>query len=406
MYPAAHRGRTMDLKSIQDALKTQKADGWLFCDFHNRDQLAYRILGMDGTKLTSRRWFYYVPAEGEPVRLVHSVEKTKLDALPGRKITYLSWKQLHASLKDMLGESPKNIAMQYSPLNNIPYVSIVDAGTIDLIRSFGHNIVSSSDLVQTFEAVIDENGYRLHLQAGEIIQRIKDQAFAEIGKAVYGGTDVSEYDIQQFIVQQFRENNLNCDNEFPIVGVNEHPANPHFEPTPGNAYIINKEDKVLIDLWARIDVPDGIYYDITWCGYVGENPPAAYVEIFNVVRDARIAARDFVRERFAGSEPCYGWEVDDACRQVVEKAGYGKYFLHRTGHSIGREVHGNGVHIDNLETRDERQLVPGICFSIEPGIYMEQEKMAVRSEVDVFITLDGKVEIAGEEQMELVKVTG
>jgi Xaa-Pro aminopeptidase len=360
---------------------------------------------MDGNKFTSRRWFYYIPADGEPIRLVHKVESTKLDELPGRKMAYLSWKELHVSLKTILGDRPKHIAMHYSPMNNIPYVSIVDAGTVELIRSFGHDIVSASDLVQTFEAIIDEKGYRRHLEAGKIIDTIKDAAFAEIGKAVYGGKKINEYEVQQFIIAQFEKNNLNCNEEYPIVGINEHPADPHFEPTPENAYVFKEGDKVLIDLWAKIDVPDGIFYDITWCGYVGSDPPAPYIEIFNVVRDARIAACDFVRERFAEGKPCFGYEVDDACRRVVENAGYGRYFIHRTGHSIGREVHGNGVHIDNLETKDERRLVPGICFSIEPGIYMEGD-MAVRSEVNVFITRDGKVEVTGKEQMELIKITG
>jgi len=395
----------MDYKAIQRELKKHHIDGWLLYDFHNRDQLAYRILGVDGSKLTSRRWFYYIPSDGDPVRLVHRVESTKLDSLPGKKMAYLSWKELHVSLKTILGSRRKSVAMQYSPMNNIPYVSITDGGTIELIRSFGHDVVTSSDLIQTFEAVIDEKGYKLHLKAGKIIDKIKDAAFARIGKAVYGGKKVNEYEIQQFIVAEFKKNKLNCNEEFPIVGVNDHPADPHFEPTPKNAHVFKKGDKVLIDLWAKIDVPAGIFYDITWCGYVGNSPPAPYVEIFNVVRDARIAACDFVRERFAKDQPCFGYEVDDACRAVVEKAGFDKYFLHRTGHSIGREVHGNGVHIDNLETKDERRLVPGICFSIEPGIYIAGE-MAVRSEVNVFITLDGKVEVTGPEQRDLIKITG
>lgn len=217
----------MDLERIQQALREKNLDGWLFYDFHNRDQLAYRILDLDGSKMTTRRWFYFIPADGEPQKLVHSVEPTKLDALPGKKTIYLPWEQLHAELEKILGP-PKKIAMQYSPDNNIPYISIVDGGTIELIRKFGHEIVSSADLVQVFEAVIDEKGYQSHLEAGKIIQQIKDEAFAEIGKAVYGRKRVTEYDIQQFIVRRFEEENLTCENEFPIVGVNEHPANPHF----------------------------------------------------------------------------------------------------------------------------------------------------------------------------------
>ncbi|MBU0710474.1 M24 family metallopeptidase, partial [bacterium] len=229
----------------------------------------------------------------------------------------------------------------------------------------------------------------------------KDEAFELIGEKIGNNEKVTEYEVQQYIVRRFEEEGLTDDGDHPIVGVNDHPADPHFEPTEENTYTIKKGDTLLIDLWARKNDDTGIYYDITWCGYIGKNPPAKYVEIFNTVRDARNAARDFIRDRFGKNQPCFGYEVDDVCRQVVIDAGYGDYFVHRTGHSIGREVHGNGVHIDNLETKDERELVPGICFSIEPGIYLPGE-MAVRSEIDVFITQDGEVVVAGEEQEKLI----
>lgn len=392
----------MDVGKIQAALKEKGVDGWLFCDFHNRDHLAYRILGLDFNKMTSRRWFYYIPADGEPIGLVHRVERTKLDSLPGKKVFYHPWEQLHSSLEEMLGK-PKKIAMQYSPLNNIPYVSIIDGGTVELIKSFGHEIVSSADLVQQFEAIIDEKGYQSHIKAGDIIQHIKNEAFAEINKALGKGSTLTEYDLMKFIMKRFDEEGIECGDDIPIVGINDHPADPHFEPKEEGAYEFKKGDMVLIDLWGKLKEPGSIYYDITWCGFIGDEPPEKYQEIFHVVRDARIAAVNFVRKRFDEGKPCYGWEVDDACRDVVKEAGYGDYFIHRTGHSIGEEVHGNGVHIDNLETRDERMLVPGICFSIEPGIYLDGE-MAVRSEIDCFITLDGEVVVQGEEQMELVRV--
>ncbi|MEJ2636501.1 MAG: M24 family metallopeptidase [Calditrichia bacterium] len=392
----------MNLKEIQAALQEQKADGWLFYDFHNRDAIAYKILGLDINKLTSRRWFYFIPASGEPVKLVHSVEKTKLDALPGKKVVYLPWKQLHQELKNILGNH-KKIVMNYSPLNNIPYVSMVDGGTVELIRNLGYEIISSADLVQQFEALIDEGGYHTHVEAGKRIQKIKDEAFAEIGRLIGEGRKVNEYEIQQFIVRRFGEEGLTDDGDHPIVGVNDHPANPHFEPTPENSYVLKEGDTLLIDLWARLDQPGSIYYDITWCGFIGGTPPEKYVRIFNVVRDARNAAKKFVEDKFSRGETCYGWEVDDACRNVVKSAGFGDYFVHRTGHSIGTEVHGNGVNIDNLETKDDRKLVPGICFSIEPGIYLEGE-MAVRSEIDVFITPEGRVVVAGKEQEELILV--
>jgi len=392
----------MDIQKIQAALKEKGFDGWLLCDFHNRDHLAYRVLGLDFKKMTSRRWFYFIPVKGEPIRLVSAVEPARLDSLAGEKRFYRSWEDLHASIKKMLG-NPKKLAMQYSPLNNIPYVSIVDAGTIEIVRSFGHEIISSADLVQQFEAIIDEKGYKSHLKACEKVQRIKNEAFAEIDKALKKKKKLTEYALARFIMKRFEEEGLDCGGESPIVGVNDHPADPHFEPKPKGTYTIKKGDCILIDLWAKLAKPGSIYYDITWCGFAGEKPPAKYEEIFHVVRDARIAAVDFVRKRFAAKKPCFGWEVDDACRKVIVDAGYGDFFVHRTGHSIGEEVHGNGVNIDNLETKDERLIVPGICFSIEPGIYLKGE-MAARSEIDCFITLDGKVVVAGEEQMELVKV--
>lgn len=391
----------MELERIQEALRERKLGGWLFCDFHNRDHLAYRVLGLDPNKLTSRRWFYFIPAKGEPRRLVHSVEKTKLDSLPGSKQVYLPWEQLHASVKKMLG-SPKKIAMQYSPKNNIPYVSLVDAGIVELVKGFGHKIVSSADLVQMFEAVIGEEGYRLHKEAGVLIDGIRAEAFQQIRTAVATQNGMTEHDVQQFIMRRFKESGLTTTDP-PIVGTNDHPADPHFESTPENARTFKRGDTVLIDLWAKKDIPGGVYYDITWVGFIGESPSPKYAEIFDVARRARNAAIDFAKDKFAVREVCYGWQVDDACRAVVKKAGYAKYFVHRTGHSIGEEVHGNGVNIDNLETKDERQLIPGCLFSIEPGIYLEGQ-MAVRTEVNMFIRHDGVPEVTGEIQEKLVQI--
>ena len=389
----------MNLDLIQQALRERKLGGWLFCDFRNRDQVAYRILGLDGGKMTTRRWFYYIPAKGEPRKLAHSVEKARIDALPGAKTIYLPWEQLHSSLKKMLG-SPKKIAMQYSAKNNIPYVDLVDPGIVELVKSFGHKVVSSADLVQLFEAAIGEEGYRLHKEAGTIVDRIRAEAFEQIHRSVAGGSPATEYDIQQYIMRRFKESGLVTDDP-PMVGVNDHPADPHFENTPENARQLKRGDTVLIDMWAKKNVPRGIYYDITWVGFIGDEPPAKYVEIFNTVKAGRDAAIEFVKASFSKGKACYGWQVDDACRGVVKKAGYGKQFVHRTGHSIGEEVHGNGVNIDNLETKDERQLMPGSLFSVEPGIYLEGE-MAVRTEINMFIRHDGVPEVTGEMQEDLV----
>lgn len=393
----------MDLKKMQEAIRQQKLDGWLLCDFHNRDLLALKILGLDPRKFSSRRWYYFIPARGEAIKLVSRVEQTMLDALPGRKLTFLSWKELHAQLKAMIGKA-RRIALHYSPMNHIPYTSMVDGGTVELLRSFGYELVSAADLIQEFEALIGEEGYNSHARAGKKVLAIKDEAYGEIGKAVREERALSEFELQQFIMKRFAEEGLTCDGHGPIVGINDHPADPHFEPKPNGGYIFKPGDTVLIDLWAREERAGSIYYDVTWCGYVGGNPPEKYQEIFTVVRDARQAAKQLVVDRFTAQKPCYGWEVDDACRNVVKSAGYGDFFIHRTGHSIGTEVHGNGVNIDNLETRDERSLMPGICFSIEPGIYLEGE-MAVRSEINLFIKPDGQVTVCGEEQQELILIT-
>ena len=391
-----------DIPRIQSEIRKTGADGWLLYDFQNRDAIAYQVLGLNFQRKTSRRWFYWIPVQGEPVRLCSKVEPTRLDGLPGDKRFYLSWKELHAGLKDMLGPA-RRLAMQYSPTANVPVVSIVDGGTIDLLRHLGFEVVSSAGLVQAFQAVLDDVGFRSHVEAGLKVQKVKDEAFALIGSELRAGHALTQYEVARFIARRFNEEGLTNTDQASIVGTNEQQADPHFEPTAENARPIRKGDAVLIDLWAKLDQPGSIYYDITWCGFVGANPPPKYREIFGVVRDARDAALGFVQERFSAGRRTYGWEVDDVCRAVVVKAGYGDFFLHRTGHSIGEEVHGNGVNIDNLETRDERDLVPGICFSLEPGIYLAGE-MAARSEIDVFITPAGKVEVAGPIQRELVPI--
>jgi Xaa-Pro dipeptidase len=392
----------LDIPRIQGEIKKAGFDGWLLYDFQNRDAIAYHVLGLDFQKKTSRRWFYFIPAQGGPVRLCSKVEPTRLDALPGERRFYLSWPELHQSLKDLLAGAGK-VAMQYSPSANIPYVSVVDAGTVELVRACGVEVVSSAGLVQIFQAILDDAAYQSHVAAGARVQKVKDEAFERIRAELRAGHELTQYALARFIQARLHEEGLTSDGDIPIVGTNEQPADPHFEPTEANARPIRSGDTVLIDLWAKLAQPGAIYYDITWCGFVGQVPPPKYAKIFRVVCDARDAAVDLVRSRYAAGQTLYGWEVDDACRAVVVKAGFGDRFIHRTGHSIGEKVHGNGVNIDNLETKDERELVPGICFSVEPGIYLEGE-MAVRTEIDVFITPAGKVEVAGAVQKELVLI--
>jgi len=391
----------MDMHELQAVIADCGLDGWLFCDFHNRDPIAYRILGLDFGRFTSRRWFYFVPARGEPVCLQSRVEPARLDPLPGERRFYLSM----AELEEQLGRLVKGlrVAMQYSPGHAIPAVSTVDAGMVELVRAAGAKVVSSADLVQRLDAVIDRAGYESHMEAGRRLHRVKDDAFTLIHDALRDGRCLTEYDVQRFILRRYEEEGLDCKGEEPIVGVNDHPADPHFVPTPENARQIRPGDTILIDIWACLAKPRAIFHDITWCGFAGVTPPAEYVRIFEVVRDARDAAIAFAARRLQAGEPCAGFEVDDACRAVVRAAGYGDAFIHRTGHSIGVEVHGNGVNIDNLETHDERRLVPGICFSVEPGIYLPG-RMAARSEVDVFVHEGGRVEVTGPAQRELVLV--
>ena len=390
----------MNLPEIQTALRSRGLDGWLFCDHHHRDPMAYRILGLPERSMASRRWFYFVPAQGEPRKLAHKVEPRMLDTLPGKQDHYLAWTELHAKLRSMV-EGRGRIAMQYSPNNNIPYIGLVDAGTIELVRSFGPEIVTSADLVQLFEAAVGEDGFRSHAWAGERVHKIKDETFAAMRESLAGGAPVNEYDLKERIVRRFEEEGMTCDGESPIVGFNDHPADPHFEPVQATSYALKRGDTVLLDLWARRVEPTGIYYDITWCAFAGDKPPAKYAEIFRVARDAREAALDFVSRRLDAGTPVHGYEVDDACRKVVRDGGYAEAFLHRTGHSIGTSVHGNGANIDNLETKDERLIVPGTCFSIEPGIYLAGS-MAVRTEIDVFVRASGKAAVVGSRQSELV----
>jgi len=392
----------MNLTEIQAALRKSKVDGWLFYDFHNRDAIAARILDMDQNRFMSRRWFYFIPSEGEPQKLVHRIESWRCDHLPGEKHVYLPWQQQHQLLKAMLDDA-KKIAMQYSPNNAIPYVSIVDAGTVELIRSFGVEVVSSADLVGQFEAHLSAEDYHSHKEASAVMHSVCDATFAEIGKRIEAGESPTEFEIQQFMHERMREQEMHWD-DGPIVAVNAHAADPHFEPSAENCWQMKEGDLVLLDLWAKKNRPGSIYFDITWMGYIGKSVPDRHSEIFNIVKNARDTAIALVEEKFASRTPVHGWEVDDACRKVIVDAGYGDYFTHRTGHNIGLEVHGNGVHIDNLETKDERLILPGTCFSIEPGIYLQHENFGIRSEVDVFVTDDGKVEVTGPKQESIVAI--
>ena len=392
----------MDLSAIQNALLNEGLDGWLFYDFHNRDAIAARILKMDTTRFASRRWYYFIPAKGEPQKLVHNIEPWRCDHLPGKKNIYLPWQQQQQLLKEILSNS-KKVAMQYSPNNAIPYVSIVDGGTIELVRSFGVEVVSSGNLVSIFESHLSMEDYQSHCRAAESMQFIKDAAFKEIARRIKTGNNPTEYEIYEFMIGLYKEHNMICE-DGPIVAINEHAADPHFEPRKDITTKIKEGDLVLIDLWAKKNEKGAIYYDITWMGYVGTEVPEKIEKIFQIARAGREAALNLVKERFAKKQSVCGWEVDDVCRKVITDAGYGQYFIHRTGHNIGEEVHGNGCHIDNLETKDERIIIPGTCFSVEPGIYMPDEKLGFRTEIDVFVTDEGNVEVSGKQQEKVIPI--
>lgn len=381
MSEVAHQTRIV---AIQDALGDMgSVDGWLFYDFRGSDPLAYRVLLLDPTQHVTRRWYYWIPSSGEPVKLLHRIEPHVLDELPGQVQQYVSWEQQHLLLASLL-RGRRRIAMQYSPFNAVPYLSRVDAGTVELIRSFGIEVVTSADLVQRFEAVWADAQLESHRYAVTALRNIVDEAFAHVASCVTNERRLSEYDLQQFILSRIRDAGMTTSSA-PIAAVDAHSADPHYGPTESSSSLITRNNLVLIDLWAKQTAPGSVYGDITWTGYTGTDVPAKQRMIFEHVRRGRDTALSFVQNQVAiGRFPC-GWEVDDVCRTTIRMAGYGDFFIHRTGHSIGEEVHGNGANIDNLETQDSRRLLPRTCFSIEPGIYLPGE-FGIRSELDVYIS--------------------
>ncbi|CAE6707759.1 Aminopeptidase YpdF (MP-, MA-, MS-, AP-, NP-specific) [Nitrospira defluvii] len=388
---------------IQQAIRKQPGlDGWLFYDFRHLDPIAYRVLLLDPSLHVTRRWYYWVPAVGRPVKVQHRIEPHVLERLPGDLQLYVSWREQHAALKSLL-QSAKRIAMQYSPMNAIPYLSRVDAGTIELIRGFGVEVVTSADLVQQFEAVWDESQLASHQVAAEGLRAIVDEAFGFVGASLAAGRALTEYGLQQYILSRMQAHGLVTSSP-PIAAVNAHSADPHYGPLPEGSAPIRAGDLVLIDLWAKQPCAGAVYADITWTGFVGQTVPVRQQEIFQIVRRARDAAVGFVQGRVRDGVFPFGWEVDNVCRQVVCDAGYEKYFLHRTGHSIGEEVHGNGANIDSLETQDARRLLPGTCFSIEPGIYLRDE-FGIRSELDVYLSACDAIVYGQPVQTELIAIS-
>ena len=392
------------IAEIQVELQKEKLDGWLFYDFRGSDILMPRILKTDRAS-GSRRWYYYVPAKGEPTKVVHAIEPDQLDKLPGKKLIYREWQLIGDNLKtafsgNKMANHKLQIAMQYSPNNDIPYISRVDAGTVEMVRSLGVDVVTSADLVQQFEAVWTPEQLAMHKEGAEKMQKIILDVFAEIKRRISADIPMTEIDIQNYMMDQYPK--VGMRRSGMIVAVNANAASPHYFPTKENAKPIKRGDLILIDAVSKMDKPKAPAVDLTWMGYVGETVPEEYSKIWDIVFDAQQSAYNFIRDAFKDGRTITGAEADDVARGVIKKAGYADEFLHRTGHSIGEEGHGNGANIDNLETRDSRKLISGTAFSIEPGIYFAG-KFGVRSEIDVYI--DGKnVIITAPHQTEIFPI--
>lgn len=377
---------------VQKTLSKYNLDGWLLYDFRRNNDLACKFLEIPSKQLLTRRFFYWIPVYGDPVKIVHAIESSALDHIPGDRLEYHTWQKIESHLKQVL-KGAHRIAMEYSPRNAIPAVSKVDAGTIDLVRALGVEVVSSADLLQQYTSVWDAHKLQTHIAASKVVCDIVESAWKWIGDHLHQNKTISEYDVQEYILEQFKRHHCTSDDS-PLCAVNAHSANPHYVASKGSASIIRKGDFILIDLSCKQDIPRAVYADITRVGVAAAEPTKKQQEIFDIVKKARDAGTDLVRQRFLEHKPVRGCEVDQCCRDVISAAGYGDYFIHRTGHNIDEHVHGDGAHIDNLETQDTRQLLPGTCFSIEPGIYLPGE-FGVRMEYDVYITLDGQVQVTG-----------
>jgi Xaa-Pro aminopeptidase len=387
----------LDVDAVQAALAAEGLDGWLLYDFHGSNPIAVGLAGLAGAHST-RRWYYFIPRAGAPRKLVHAIEAERLAALPGNTQRYAHRHDLSAGVASLL-HGARTIAMEYSPGGAIPYLSRVDAGTMEFIRSLGVEVVSSGDLVGRFEAAWDDAALTSHRAASEQLYRIKDSAFAYAGARLAAGERVHEFEIQQAMRGWFAEDGLVTDAP-PIVAVQEHAGNPHYSPRAATSRDLQRGELLLVDLWGKLDRSDAVYADITWVGVAGP-PPDEIVRAFDVVVAGRDAAVALVQSRVAAGQPVRGWEVDQAARGVIERAGYGDAFIHRTGHSLGTEVHGHGVHMDDYETHDDRRLVPGTGFTIEPGIY--GPRFGVRTEVNMVVGRTS-AEVTGPCQRELVRM--
>ena len=374
----------MKLSEIQSALTSLDLEAWLLYDFRGINPISQNVAGLTGLNIT-RRWFCLIPAQGEPHWLIHKIETSNFVDVPGVVSLYAGWQELNAEMKSIL-TNVNSVAMEYSPNASIPYISRVDAGTLEWMRSFGVEVKSSGELAQYIEARLTEAQFEGHQKSAYQVLQAKDYAFNWIGKQLKAGNSITEYDVQQEILKQFDEMDLVTEHP-PIVAVNANSGDPHYAPNETRYDQIKVGDFILIDLWAKQKDPLAVFADTTWVAYAGTIVPKEYKEIFEIVKEARNRGVAFIREKWAAKEPIPGYAVDDCVRGYITEKGYGDYFIHRTGHNIGTVIHGNGANLDNLETQDARLLIPGVCFSIEPGIYLSD--FGVRTEIDVFLSEEG-----------------
>jgi len=383
------------LRRIQEALREQKLDAWFFASFRGSDPIAASILGLPEAAMVTRRWFYVIPAEGEPLKLNHRVEPHSLESLPGRQLFYGPWQEWQKLLRDELAPC-KRVACQYSPMGIVPALGKLDAGTAEFLRTLDLDLISSGDLVAQFEVVMTPEQEAGHYAAMAVLLDTVDMAFARVRSALTSRETLTEYALQQEMLAFMKKGGLTTDNP-PIVGVDAHAADPHYEPGPEGSWTIGPDQVLLLDLWGKQASPGSMYADITWCAWTGQTVPAEQQRVFDLVRDARDAG--IAKAQEVARRPVQGWEVDRATREVIDRGGYGEFFIHRTGHSIFEQDHANGANMDDFETHDTRQLLPHTLFSIEPGIYLPG-RFGFRNEINMHVR-DGEAVVSGKKQDDL-----
>ena len=387
------------INEVQAALREQRIDGWLLCDFRGNNSLIYPFLEIPSDRFLTRRFYYWIPQMGNPAKIVSLIEPHALDHLPGETRYYRTWQDLEAMLCSITAGN-KTIAMEYSPNNSIPVISKVDAGTIDLIRSNGAQVVSSANILQRYTSVWSEEQLESHLMAASVLDSVVELTWGFIRESLRSNRQINEYEVQQFMLDEMIKRGCVVDHP-PICAVNENSADPHYGPLESSSKPICPDDFILLDLWCKQDRSHAVYADIARVGVAASHPTPLQQQIFDIVKNARHKGVDFITSHMEDHKEVQGWQVDQICRDFIHQSGYGEFFIHRTGHNIGEAVHGSGANLDNFETHDFRCLLPGTCFSVEPGIYLPGQ-FGVRLEYDVYLYPEGKVLITGGIQTEII----